>query len=53
LVIAVIGGILIAMVLSLIITPAVRSYLSNRQDTTEVTLPARSDTFDEGEGGIS
>jgi hypothetical protein len=42
LVIAVIGGILIAMVLSLIITPE-----------TEVTLPARSDTFDEGEGGIS
>ncbi len=35
--IAVIGGILISMVLSLIITPAVHFYLSNQEDESEVT----------------
>jgi Cu/Ag efflux pump CusA len=36
--IAVIGGILISMVLSLIITPAVHFYLSNHEHKPEVTL---------------
>jgi len=36
--IAVIGGILISMVLSLIITPAVHFYLSNHENKPEVTL---------------
>jgi Cu/Ag efflux pump CusA len=35
--IAVIGGILISMMLSLIITPAVHFYLSNHENGTEVT----------------
>jgi multidrug efflux pump subunit AcrB len=35
--IAVIGGILISMVLSLIITPTVHFYLSNRENESEVT----------------
>jgi len=33
--IAVIGGVLISMVLSLIITPAVHFYLSGRSESTE------------------
>ena len=40
--IAVIGGVLVSMVLSLIITPAVHFYLSNDQNTAEVTLPANA-----------
>ena len=37
--IAVIGGILISMVLSLIITPAVHYYLSRHQPSTEAAPP--------------
>jgi multidrug efflux pump subunit AcrB len=37
--IAVIGGILISMVLSLIITPAVHSYLSREPIRSEVPAP--------------
>jgi multidrug efflux pump subunit AcrB len=40
--IAVIGGVLVSMVLSLIITPAVHFYLSNHQSMPEVTSPAPS-----------
>jgi multidrug efflux pump subunit AcrB len=40
--IAVIGGVLVSMVLSLIITPSVHFYLSNHRNAPEVTssLPA-------------
>jgi CzcA family heavy metal efflux pump len=40
--IAVIGGILISMVLSLIITPAVHYYLSHEESAVEEPVPARS-----------
>jgi len=40
--IAVIGGILISMVLSLVITPAVHYYLSHEETNVEEFSPARS-----------
>jgi multidrug efflux pump subunit AcrB len=40
--IAVIGGILISMVLSLVITPAVHYYLSHEETKVEELSPARS-----------
>ena len=40
--IAVIGGILISMVLSLVITPAVHYYLSHEEAAVEQPIPARS-----------
>ena len=40
--IAVIGGILISMVLSLVITPAVHYYLSHEESKQEELAPARA-----------